>query len=367
MVLQQPKSGYYPALTGVRAIAAYLVFFHHFNPILDKQSFAYRFLEQGHIGVTIFYVLSGLLICARYYDRIELSRSWASKYWRNRIARIYPVYLILTVITLLLMEFAPSLKVGVVEGQWLTYSAGQKAIVSFLNVTMLKGFSESFKFSGIGQGWSLTVEECFYLFAPLLFIALHRSKAWFLGGGALLITAGLLLTMLFSRYYFYGFFGSFSFLFNYTFFGRCVEFFMGIGVALYLKRKPFVQSKWPVATVFGLLWIIGVMGLLAYFGIAFDSSTSILTSNVVLPMGVSTLLYGLITERNVLSTLLSSKISDMLGKASYAFYLVHMGAFSAILTRVFHFHVLIQFVLLNVLAIGIYKFVEKPLHKLIRK
>ena len=217
MVLKQPESGYYPALTGVRAIAAYLVFFHHFNPIVDKQSFAFLFIEQGHIGVTIFYVLSGLLICARYYDQTEVSRQWAAKYWRNRIARIYPVYLITTVITLLLMELAPGLKVGV-DNQWLTFSAGQKVIVSFLNITMLKGFSESFKFSGVAQGWSLTVEETFYLFAPLLFIALHRSKAWFLGGAALLVSGGVLLTMLFSRYYFYGFFGSFTFLFNFTFF-----------------------------------------------------------------------------------------------------------------------------------------------------
>jgi peptidoglycan/LPS O-acetylase OafA/YrhL len=360
--------GYYAPLTGVRAIAAYLVFFHHFNPVINTKSFSHHFFEQGYIGVTVFYVLSGLLICHRYYNKIEMTREWAASYWRNRIARIYPVYFILTVITLLFMEFAPELHVGIDPNQWHTYTLIQKGIVSFLNISMLKGFSESFKFTGIGQGWSLTVEMTFYLAAPILFLALHRSKVWFAAAVAAIIAIGLLLTYIFSEHYFYGFFGSFDFLFNYTFFGRCIEFLMGIGLGLVIKRLP-VTAHTPVKPVFttiGLLWIVGVMAILAFYDIEFRTPLGIVINNLIIPVGVGALLFGLMREQGVVNTLLSTTIFDKLGKASYAFYLIHMGVASAILTRIFHLPLLAQFVVLNLLAMAVYRFVEKPMHKLVR-
>ncbi|MGQ7387973.1 acyltransferase family protein, partial [Streptococcus suis] len=70
---------YIPALTGVRAIAAFLVFFHHFN----RTDFSYpvfRTLNEFHMGVTLFFVLSGFLICLRYYDTCEINGTRFRKY-----------------------------------------------------------------------------------------------------------------------------------------------------------------------------------------------------------------------------------------------------------------------------------------------
>lgn len=363
----QPKA-YYTSLTGLRAIAAFLVFFHHFNPFADSGSFSWHLADQGFIGVSIFYVLSGLLICLRYYDQIELSREWGLNYWRNRIARIYPVYFLVTVVTILLMEYAPALQVGVDPGQWHTYTTGQKTIVAGLNLTMLKGFSESFKFTGVAQGWSLTVEETFYLAAPILFLALHRSKRLFAAVAAGMLGVGLLLTAYFSRHYFYGFFGSYDFLFNYTFFGRIVEFLMGIGLGLYIQQRASVVEKQGgfAFTMLGLTWIVLVMACSAFFKIPFQSATGILLNNLVLPVGVCFLLLGLMTERSLIDWVLSTKLFENLGKASYAFYLIHMGFASAIMTHVFHLPLLVQFVLLNLLALAIYRFIESPFHKIVR-
>jgi peptidoglycan/LPS O-acetylase OafA/YrhL len=53
---------YIPALTGVRALAAYLVFISHYAYIFDAgfPHFLRRFFLEFHIGVTIFFVLSVL-------------------------------------------------------------------------------------------------------------------------------------------------------------------------------------------------------------------------------------------------------------------------------------------------------------------
>ena len=70
MIFVEKENKYLPALTGIRIIAAYMVFFHHYNPI-NKDFFGiviYNFFTELHVGVTLFFVLSGFLITHRYYD-----------------------------------------------------------------------------------------------------------------------------------------------------------------------------------------------------------------------------------------------------------------------------------------------------------
>lgn len=60
-----PGSGpYYPALTGLRALAAWLVFVFHFNPF-GQGSAGWWLAEQFSSGVGLFFVLSGFLITSR--------------------------------------------------------------------------------------------------------------------------------------------------------------------------------------------------------------------------------------------------------------------------------------------------------------
>ncbi|MEO6499619.1 MAG: hypothetical protein ABIN95_11415, partial [Mucilaginibacter sp.] len=67
---QKTLQNYVPALTGVRAVAAYLVFISHYYYIFGENfpQIVNRFLGEFHIGVTIFFVLSGFLITYRYYN-----------------------------------------------------------------------------------------------------------------------------------------------------------------------------------------------------------------------------------------------------------------------------------------------------------
>jgi peptidoglycan/LPS O-acetylase OafA/YrhL len=52
------RSPYYPALTGLRAVAAYLVFFHHFRPLALADGWPSVVLGQLYVGVSLFFVLS---------------------------------------------------------------------------------------------------------------------------------------------------------------------------------------------------------------------------------------------------------------------------------------------------------------------
>ena len=69
-----------PALTGLRAVAAYAVFLHHYNPA-PAGTFGYRLFAQGYVGVSIFFVLSGFLIHYRYANNVLTGRAWSWWAW----------------------------------------------------------------------------------------------------------------------------------------------------------------------------------------------------------------------------------------------------------------------------------------------
>ncbi|MEN9599420.1 MAG: hypothetical protein RL596_1739 [Bacteroidota bacterium] len=381
---------YIPALTGVRAIAAFLVFFHHFN----RKEFSYvvyRTLNEFHMGVTLFFVLSGFLICLRYYDTCEISGTWFRKYIKNRIARIYPMYLILTIATFI--YFWSIGDTGVQNG------LSAPVTILLMNIFFLRGFFDELKFTGVSQGWSLTVEECFYFLAPFFFMHMKKRKSAFIYLPLILIGVGSLLVLIFSNVNFFGFFGNFKFMFLYTFLGRCIEFFMGMGLALIILKSDDTIKRFPLFTILGILGIAGGIAIMATqpideitpFGLY--QPVGIFANNVVLPIGVVVFFYGLMKEKSLIRYLLSAPLMQLLGKSSYIFYLIHIGFISKLASEfsekstdgffawldakeywwlsehIDYAFVSIGtvFILLNIVSIILYKFIEEPVNLYIRK
>ena len=321
---------YYPALTGLRAVAAYLVFALHFNPIGTPDWLA-RVLEQFYVGVGMFFVLSGFVIATRYQGGVRLgSGAWWRRYVWRRVARIYPVYFVLNGSVLLYLYWplvGPKL--------------GNHLFLIFLSESLLKGFFSTLKYVGAPQGWSLTVEECFYLSAPLLLVLwARRGLRGAVGFGVAALDLGLALTAVCAgRPALHGFFGSFHHLFNFTFFGRVLEFLLGVGLARWWAGRPAVAapaaaSRWPWRTLAGLATMALAVGLLAwlrspidwYDGLRYPAATVL--NDVLFPLGVAGLLAGLLAERTWLQVALATPLAQALGRSSYFFYMFHVGIFS---------------------------------------
>lgn len=363
----KPKQ-YYAALTGIRAVAAYMVFLHHFNPFRVKDistNFMGTVFQEFHIGVTIFFTLSGFLITARYLDRIKLTKQWAWNYFRSRLARIYPLYFLLTILTFIVMYFNLQHDHAHV---WEKYSATGKALIPLFNLSFIRGFFSDIKSSGIAQGWSLTVEECFYISAPFLLLGLSINRKYiFLYPMFVLLPGVLLVAFIGSPDRFSGFFSSYRFLFNYTYFGRCFEFICGMGLAIVLNKANNPNKKYDSIsfTFFGFSFIVVCILILAQLQSSLDNSgwinpCSIFVNNIILPVGIIMVFYGLIKERTWASSILKSRLFDLLGKSSYAFYLVHMGIFSVAIQQNVSKNYFIIFIFTNIIAILLYNFVEKP-------
>lgn len=354
------NKAYFPALTGVRALAATMVYVHHFNPFHPALSgkTVFEMANELHIGVTLFFVLSGFLIAHRYSEMQDFN---FKKYMVNRIARIYPMYFLLTTVTFLVLNVFND------------YSIDFKDVMLYLaNITFLRGFFSFLKFTLIAQGWSLTVEEVFYILAPLIFLLVNRRRIMLLLLPAGFILFGVALVSVFKNYNFGGFFHSYEFMFNYTFFGRAIEFFAGIGLALLLKKYPGYKSRYPL-TYIGMFFIILCIWLISLFAgedFGIRHPAGIFINTLILPVfGIAVFYLGLLTEQTKVSRFFSSKLVVLLGKSSYIFYLIHLGIFRDALpsTGIVLVDYIYMFVVLQIASIFLFRFIEEPANLLIRR
>jgi len=292
-----PGNERYPALTGVRAVGASVVFFDHF-PLWPG--------EQVIINVlAFFFVLSGFLIARIYHAQAQFSMRWLSGYFVNRFARIYPVYfLLLSVAVLLSHDLRP----------WTLFSNYTLTHALFPGTPML-----------IQPSWSLTVEECFYFLAPVFMLLARRHNFWLpLALGSLLLAGALAVSRLGLP-----FLASGSFVMSTTFFGHFAEFFAGFWLALRLIK---LEQRGPVRvpgckrTVLGLAGVcilVGAMVLVYRQPPPLDAVRIVVINNFLIPIPIVLLYEGLISEDTLLARWLSGRFIGLLGRASYAFYLMH--------------------------------------------
>jgi peptidoglycan/LPS O-acetylase OafA/YrhL len=339
-----------------------MVFIHHYVAEYQAKipTTLYSMLSELHIGVTVFFVLSGFLIAYRYMNKVEVSKAWVYQYFKNRVARIYPMYFLLSTCAFVYYYY---------------HHDTQATIPVYLsNITFLRGFSSSYKFTGIGQGWSLTVEECFYALAPVMLLLRKRINIWLMA--AITLAFAFVMADIFKNTDFYGFFGTPQFVFSYTYFGRCLEFIIGIQLALMIKNKVITDRTGFAYTFIGIMGIVTCLYTYTFFPAAgeMDMSTNtvarIFINNVLCATFISILFYGLITEQNMFRRFLSTPLMKLLGESSYIFYLIHFGFVFSIVAGVVpmfggaRFFVL--FLILNVISVILYKFVEHPVNKFIR-
>ncbi|QKG56059.1 acyltransferase [Hymenobacter sp. BRD128] len=313
MKSSSPPTAYYPALTGLRALAALAVFCFHQHPpqlapVTSLATAGLAVLSELHIGVSIFFTLSGYLITRRYAGQRFGVADWG-RYLGHRVARIMPVYAVL----LTAVFVGRLVKIHLPFWKWLG--------LYFIHLSLANGLVERWALSGIVQAWSLSVEEGFYALAPVVFWLGGRygpRRAW--PGLALgLAAVGLGLYSMLPAL------GSPLFMLKGTIFGRLTEFLIG---AAFAWRPPQLRHRWATGGgALGLAAVLGLLVLVQYLmhHISLDTYPGVAINNLLLPVATGWLLHGLAHERTRASRLLSTPAWQLLGRASYCFYLIHMG------------------------------------------
>lgn len=156
-------------IEGLRAIAVGLVVIYHLWP---------NRLPGGFVGVDVFFVISGYLITSHLISRPPRNLADLGAFWARRARRLLPASL-----TVLLAVLVASRLIGS-ETQWRT-TATDVIAATFYGVNW-KFAADSVDYlaaqeaaSPVQHFWSLSLEEQFYLFWPILvLLAFHAARTW---------------------------------------------------------------------------------------------------------------------------------------------------------------------------------------------
>lgn len=273
------KKGYDPTLDGLRALSALLVLaFHSSVP----------WLQNGRVGVSVFFVLSGYLITQMLMGGIS-----ARDFYERRARRLVPGYLFFLFVVLMT---AP-----VVFPAW-------NVLRSFLwSLFYLSDYAVPyFGMRGpLTHTWSLAIEMQFYLLWP--FVVRHGSARWLIV---------LFLCALALRFGFYLATEDWQATYM-TLHGNSAGLVLGSILAVYKDRlKPNALVGWV-----GAILVLGS-------AIAATNETSVSTLVMITTTEIGTV--AIMMGAGRLHRLLSAEPLVWLGKRSYGFYLWHLPIVAAV-------------------------------------
>tara|TARA_B100000963_G_scaffold350661_1_gene361221 strand:- start:537 stop:2396 length:1860 start_codon:yes stop_codon:yes gene_type:complete len=327
---------YRKEIDGLRAIAIIPVVIYHLNS---------SFAPFGYLGVDVFFVISGYLIGAIVSQKIENNTFSIKDFYKRRIKRIAPLYLLVAIIMvpLSLVYFVPSQ----IKDLYQSISASVVFLSNFFFYREIDYFNPFTQISPLIHTWSLAIEEQFYLFLPAFMIFFKGKSRNFL----------VFLLIIFSlSYYVYLSYTDHNLMF-YSTFSRIWELLAGVYFAItfqQLKIKSIKYSNFISITVLFFL-------LLTLFSNVFEDISFVLRPAVV----VFTLVL-LVLKNNFTLRFFSFKPFVHIGLLSYSLYMIHQPIVSILKNNyIFESLNLVQVLsislIIYIISLISYKFYEKPL------
>ena len=337
-------------LTFTRFIAAISIVIYHYgkNTFPFNQSFLPGIFEQANVGVSYFFILSGFVMVIAYskYSYIHFK-----DYIKRRLARIYPVYLLASLILL------PYL-----------FIANHNILFTdiLLNLSMLQSWFPSKALSFNVPAWSLSVEMFFYTSFPLLINKIYAGKTLksiFLIVLSVFVVSQLIFHFLiFSNYYqgYPSFSHSLSFYFPLL---HINEFLIGnLAGFWFIHKKQIRSNNLLLLVLFALLLVLLVADLPVNF------------HNGLLAILFVPIIVLLSSNKSLITRVFKNKIFVFLGEISYGIYILQFPVFSWCKSVLKHFeitnaHVVFYIGLTILIALSAlsYTYVERPLRKRINK
>ena len=343
-----PLGGRLPSLTGLRWVAAFLVFGMHvrnfgfFGPGPAANVMATVF-QAGGTGVSFFFILSGFVLM------------WSSRpkdttlgFLRRRVARIYPVHLVCVLLALLL---------ALTIGSEMTPGAGPL----LANVFLLHSWWPDYNYyqSLDPVSWSLVCELLFYVSFPLFGrLARHlqaRGAAVFAVASAVAVVAipvAITVHPISWPIYFFPL-------------ARLGEFTLGIALARLVMLGRWRGPGLDVALAVTLIGYFVVPALPNAFGNTF---CTLLGFSLLIPAAATADIRGT-------HSVWRKPAMERLGEWSFSFYMVHvlvLGAVKTLLPGMISLSAPVGLVVVPAmfgvslgLSWALYTFVETPGRKLI--
>lgn len=285
-------------IDGLRALAVLPVLFYHGGMSL---------FSGGYVGVDIFFVISGYLITSVIVEEIRQGKFTISGFYLRRIRRIFPaLFFIVSAVFIIgffiqmpydFRNFGKSLAATVFFGSNIYFNK------------QMGYFADAAESKPLLHTWSLSVEEQYYIFFPLMLILIAK----YLHSKYLRYIAGLALLSFAVSVYAVRYMPDDAF---YLLIPRAWELFLGALLALGAVPVSKNKNIMSFAAFAGLMMIVYSVGF-------YTADTPFPGWAALLPCGGAFLLiYAGMTE-NPVSRLLSLRPLVFIGLISYSLYLWH--------------------------------------------
>lgn len=306
-------TSYVPAIDGLRTVAVLGVLIYHLNP---------AWLPGGYLGVGMFFTLSGYLITANLMRSYRRGKGLGlPTFWLRRFRRLVPAVALMLVTVLLLTIFFDLPKLG----ENARFSLSSLFYVNNWHV-IAEGQSYFDRFAGhapLDHMWSLSVEEQFYLFWPLVLFVLLKLTG---GKRAPLVVSTLVLAAVS--------FGWMAFLFNTgsdatrVYEGtdtRAGGILLGAALAIALTNAQGYRIPPRLLTIPAAL--LGVLGIAALFWLLPDYSPHLYSWGLLALSAASVaVITAALDKRTLTSKFFGLTPLRWIGERSYGIYLWHLPA-----------------------------------------
>jgi peptidoglycan/LPS O-acetylase OafA/YrhL len=372
-MLQQQTRIFFPNLDGLRFIAFFVVFVNHAAGCLDytNSNTTYnfirsRFLLGGDLGVNLFFTLSGFLITYLLLKEKELyGRINIPNFYMRRILRIWPVYFLVVFICLFII---PLFHQQIPAAFPLSFDTGR------LNPWLYAGFLGNFDYIYhgisnvlIGVLWSVSIEEQFYLFWPLIIAFIP---------GRFLLSTFISIVIAATLFRFFCSDGGNAMILKYHSLSCMSDLAIGAILAFFSTKNSFIEKissipRWAIILVYLFFFIIiPFRAFIWKFGIHYVHVASIL------PLILSAFFAFFILEQNYAKNsfykLSRFPLISSLGKYTYGMYCYHMIVYFLVLyifylcgLNIFHpgkyifiFEVVISFACTIFFSVFSYRYLE---------
>lgn len=338
-------------LTFTRFLASISIVIFHFG----KKSFIFNnnvvnfIFFNANVCVSYFFILSGFVMMIAYGNKPGFS---AKDYFRNRFARIYPLYFFAILLVLFLQIRTKNLDL----------------LGLFLNLFMIQTWIPGQALTFNPPGWSLSVEFLFYAIFPLIFnIFLKKDNLKKIVG--VIISFWILSQVLFQAlfsFYRADELGSMKDILMYSPLMHLNEFLIGnLAGYLFIKKLQDKKSNYDLV----ILLTIGLIFLALKFPLNLNFHNGLLAVLFIPLILLISLNNGFIT------TLFQKKPFVFLGEISFGIYILQFPIYSLFsaysVNKYLHVNdptivFFLRLIILIIVSSLAYVYIEKPLQDKIR-